>query len=588
MANFVRAGYRVIHASGQSPARIYVGLLLRVVERALAIAPHFLAWYWLSRIAPFGPDTTEARVWAVPLVWLVFLLLGQMLFSYLSQMNCFLGSYALTIAYRTRVINHLQRLPLGVFARQRVGHLAAVITDDVKRMEDVFTHLIAELLAAVSVPLLFAVALVWIDWRLTLALLATWPLALAVINGANRFFLARGARKQTLFLDVSGLIVEFIGGLRTLRLFNRAQVWLQRLDERFAQIRHHSMGAEAWGGGSVQAYRFVLEGGLLLMLAVAGWLVAHATLTPVTWLLFVLVAYKVLDPLLDAAAYLIELRALVQGETRLQQLLDEPVLKEGERNEAPPGLAVAYRDVSFGYGAECVLHDISFDASERSVTAIVGPSGAGKSTLLELLARFYDPQRGCITLGGVDLREWRSDMLYQQLGFVFQDVQLFDGSVMDNVRIGREGASDEAVIEACRAACCDTFVQRLPEGYATRIGENGQQLSGGERQRLSIARALLKDAPVLLLDEATASVDPQSQHEIQQALARLIAGRTVIMIAHRLPTIRHADQILVLDQGYMRERGTHETLLALGGLYAELWQEQAVESLSPENHAPLI
>lgn len=585
MANFIRASVRVIRASGHSPMRLYAGLALRVVERAFSIAPYFLAWIWLSRLEPLTPpDTTDigARTWAEPAAWLVVLLLGQMLFSYLSQMNSFRGSYALTVAYRGRLIDHLQRLPLGVFGRQRIGHLASVMTDDVKRMEDVFTHLTAELLAAVSVPLLFAMTLVWVDWRLTLALLMTWPLALAVINGANRYFLARGACKQTLFLDTSGMIVEFIGGLRTLRLFNRAQAWLQRLDDRFAQIRHHSMGAEAWGGGSVQAYRFVLEAGLLLLLVVAGWLVAHAELTPVTWLLFVLVAYKVLDPLLEAAAYLVELRAMVQGEVRLQQLLDESPLKEGEHTVASSGLAVAFHDVGFGYGAQRVLHDISFDLPERSVTAVVGPSGAGKSTLLELIARFYDPQEGSITLGGVDLRSWRSDALYGQLGFVFQDVQLFQGSVLDNVRIGREGASDEEVIEACRLAICDDFVRRLPDGYATRIGENGQQLSGGERQRLSIARALLKNAPVLLLDEATASVDPQSQHEIQAALSRLIAGRTVIVIAHRMHTIRHADQIFVLEQGRLRERGTHEALLAQGGLYAQLWREQAIAS-APEH-----
>jgi ATP-binding cassette, subfamily B, bacterial IrtB/YbtQ len=585
MADFFKASSRVIRASGHSPMRFYAGLALRVVERAFSIAPYFLAWQWLSRLEPFaasGQADMGARLWAEPAAWLAVLLLGQMLFSYLSQMNSFRGSYALTVAYRGYLIDHLQRLPLGLFGRQRIGHLASVMTDDVKRMEDVFTHLAAELLAAISVPLLFAVALVWVDWRLTLALLATWPVALAVINAANRYFLARGANKQALFLDTSGMIVEFIGGLRTLRLFNRAEAWLQKLDDRFAQIRHHSMGVEAWGGGSVQVYRFVLETGLLLMLLVAGWLVARAELTPIVWLLFVLVAYKVLDPLLEAAAYLVELRAMVQGETRLQQLLDESPMKEGEHAAASAGFAVAFRDVSFGYGAQRVLHTLSFDIPEQSVTAIVGPSGAGKSTLLELIARFYDPQEGSITLGGVDLREWRSDALYGQLGFVFQNVQLFQSSVLDNVRIGREGATDEEVVEACRMALCDDFIRRLPDGYATRIGENGQQLSGGERQRLSIARALLKDAPVLLLDEATASVDPQSQHEIQQALSRLIAGRTVIVIAHRLQTIRHAKQILVLDQGRLLECGTHEALLAQGGLYAQLWQEQTIAS-TPEH-----
>lgn len=587
MADFVRASRRVIRASGRSPRRVYAGLILRVVERAFAIAPYFLAWGWLSQIPPFGVPPAEGRLWEFPLISLLLLLCGQMAFSYLSQMSSFIGSYALTIPYRAQVIDHLQHLPLGRFGRERIGHLASVVTDDAKRVEDVFTHLTAELVAAVSVPMLFALVLVWIDWRLSLALLATLPVAFAVLNGANRFFLARGSRKQALFLETSGLIVEFIAGLRTLRLFGHAQAWLQKLDDRFAQIRHHSMGAEAWGGGSVQAYRLALESGLLVLLAVAGGLLEHATLSPLVWLLFVLTAYKVLDPLMEAAAYLVELRAMVQGEARLQQILDEPVLTEGVRGDTPPGFTVEFHHVGFGYEAKRVLHDISFVAPERGVTAIVGPSGAGKSSLLHLLARFYDPQEGSITLGGVDLRAFHSDTLYGQLGFVFQDVQLFDGSILDNVRIGRDGASDEEVIAACRAACCDTFVEKLPQGYATRIGENGQQLSGGERQRLSIARALLKDAPVLLLDEATASVDPQSQFEIQQALSRLVVGRTVVMIAHRLQTISRADRIIVLDQGRVVEQGTHEALLAGNGLYAELWREQDVmpHPVPAEGHA---
>ncbi len=576
MPEFVRACRRVIQASGHSPAKIYLGLFLRVVERAFSIAPYFLAWYWLLGMPPFAATQPQSYSWVEPALVLIVLLLGQMAFSYFSQMNSFLGSYDLTLSYRERLINHLRQLPLNVFGRQRVGQLSSVITDDVKRLEDVFTHLTAELLAAVSVPVLFAAGLFWVDWRLALALLITWPLALLALNAANRMFLKLGREKQVAVQETSGLIVELIAGLRTLKLFGRVQEWVDRLDQRFAQIRQISMGAEAWGGGSVQAYRFVLELGLLLLLLTAGWLTTSNDLSPASWLLFVLVSYKVLDPLLDAAAHLVELRAMLQGEARLQRLLDTPVLREGERTDTPRDFSVAYRHVSFAYNNKPVLQDIDFDVPQGTVTAIVGPSGAGKSSLLHLLARFDDPQAGTIYLGDTDLRAWRSDSLYQYLAFVFQDVQLFEGSILENVRIGREGASDEEVMDACRKAGCDSFVQHLALGYATRIGENGQQLSGGERQRLSIARVILRNAPVLLLDEATASVDSQSQHLIEQALALLAKDRTVLMVAHRLNAVRHADQILVLDQGRVREKGTHQQLLAQGGLYAELWRRQEV------------
>lgn len=585
MPEFVRACLRVIQASGHRPAKVILGLLLRVVERAFSIAPYFLAWLWLLGMPPFAAVESGGNVWAGPAAILIVILLGQMLFSYFSQMNSFLGSYALTVSYRRRLIDHLQKLPLGIFGRQRVGQLSSIMTDDIKRLEDVFTHLTAELLAAVSVPVLFAAGLIWVDWRLSLALLLTLPLALFVLNGTNRMFLKRGGSKQTAVQETSGLIVEFISGLRTLRLFGCAQDKVSRLDERFAQIRQFSMSAEAWGGGSVQVYRLVLELGLLLLLLAAGWLAGSNDLAPATWLLFVLAAYKILDPLLDAAAYLVELRAMLQGEARLQRLLDTPVLKQGHRSDPPGNFNVVYSHVSFAYDSKFVLQDINFEVPAGSVTAIVGPSGAGKSSLLQLLARFDDPQAGSILLGGTDLRSWRLDSLYQYLGFVFQDVQLFEGTILDNVRIGRDGASDAEVMEACRLACCDSFVKRLADGYATCIGENGQQLSGGERQRLSIARAILKDAPVLLLDEATASVDSQSQHDIEQALARLVKGKTVLMVAHRLNSVRHADQILVLDQGRVREKGTHQQLLAHNGLYAQLWRRQDVVTSGQANSA---
>lgn len=239
---------------------------------------------------------------------------------------------------------------------------------------------------------------------------------------------------------------------------------------------------------------------------------------------------------------------------------------------------MAFEGVGFRYdtSAEWVLRDVSFRAPQGRIVAVVGPSGGGKSTLLHLLARFFDPQEGRITLGGVDLRDLGPDRLYDHLSFVFQDVQLFDGSVLENVRIGRPDATDAEVMAACRAARCDEFIRRLPQGYETPIGENGQRLSGGQRQRLSIARALLKDAPVLLLDEATASVDPEAQHEIQEAISRLIKGRTVIVIAHRLHTIQHADQILLLAQGRIIERGSHDELLRAGGLYRDMWALQTV------------
>lgn len=581
---------RVIKLSGKSPRRFYLGLGLRFLERVLALGPFLAAFAWFHGAA--GGSAFALDGIGTLLLVLALLLGGQFLCAYLGQLLCFLGSYSLISGYRERVIDKVRRLPLNALRRQRTGQLAEVLSEDVKNVESIFTHVTADLITSVSVPLAFLAALAWLDWRLAASLLLMLAPALLLLNGARRCFIRSGRRKQEQFRDTAGLLVEFVSGITTLRLFNSSQRWLDRLNWRFEEMRKSSMRVEALGAGPVQLYRLCLESGLALLLVCGAWLAEGGALSAWTWLLFLILACKLLEPLLDAAATLTVLRMAAQSEARIQALLDEPEMPEPEQaGPAPAGHAIAFEQVSFCYpadtapacGAQWGLRNISFHVPQGSVTAIVGPSGAGKSTLVHLLARFFDPQQGRVTLGGVDVRELGTQRLYQHISVVFQDVQLFDSSIMENVRIGRPQADDAAVIGACRQAYCDDFVRRLPDGYRTVVGEGGQNLSGGERQRVSIARALLRDAPVLLLDEATASVDPEAQHEIQQALSRLARGKTVIMIAHRLNTIRHADQILVFDQGRLLESGRHETLLEQHGLYTRLWQGQGAP-LTEQTH----
>lgn len=581
MASVTDIMRQVIHCSERSPYPFYRSIALRCLERTLSIAPFFVAYVWLSHTMASGVSGSEL---ALPLddlttVWigagvLALMLAGQLLFSYLGQLQSFLSAYELTRGYRESLINQVRRLPLGQLHQQRAGHLASMLTDDVNRVEKIFTHLTAELAAAVLVPLLLWLPLLWIDWRLAAALMLPLPAGFLLLHITRRGFLQQVARKQTHSLDVSGLLVEYVAGIKTLRLFNQAAVWLRTLDGHFQRMRQQSMRVEAWGAGPLQVYRLALELSLVLLLLVGAQLAAADALSTLHWLLFAMLAYKLIDPLLEAAAFWAELRAMAQSGTRIAALLDQPGAAFGQEFCKPDTFEVHFERVGFRYHDEWVLRDITFTAPAGRVTAIVGPSGAGKSTLMQLIARFYAPQTGVISLGGIDLSTLHSDALYGHLSVVFQDVQLFDGSVLENVRIGQPTASDTAVIAACRAAWCHDFVSQLPQGYHTRIGEDGQRLSGGERQRLSIARALLRDAPVLLLDEATASVDPDTQYEIQQAISALVGQRTVIVIAHRLHTIQYADQILVLDQGQLVEHGDHRSLLEQNGLYRTLWQEQ--------------
>lgn len=573
---------QVIRHSGRPTRRFYLGIALRLLERAFSIAPFFVAFVWFSQT--LGADATLTNSVVAQgspkshLTWLfvlLLILLCQLLFSYFGQLQSFVGAYVLTRGYREQLINHVGCLPLGQLQQQSTGRLASILTDDVNRVEKIFTHLVADLSAAVIVPLVFLLPLLWMNWQLALSVFITLPVAFVLLNAMRHGFLKRSKRKQEQMLDVSGLLVEFVTGIKTLRLFNQAAKWINKLDWHFNEIRKSSFHAEAWGGGPVQLFRFTLELGLVLMLLVGAWLAHNDMLSSLHWLFFVMLVYKLIDPLMEAAAFLVELRAMAQSGERIDSVLAEPPLPTVDGPHTVADYGVKFDRVGFRYKDEWVLKDISVEIPAGSVTAIVGPSGSGKSSLLNLLARFYDPQQGRVLLGGVDLRHFAADELYAYLGFVFQDVQLFNGSVLENVRVGKANASDDAVIVACKAAWCDDFVMQLPEGYQTRIGENGQSLSGGERQRLSIARAILRDAPVLLLDEATASVDPDTQFEIQQALSQLIKNRTVIVIAHRLHTIQFAEQILVLDQGQIIAYGKHDELLRQGGLYSDMWYQQS-------------
>lgn len=474
---------------------------------------------------------------------------------------------------RLALARHLARLPIGWFADRKSGDAKKLIIDEPESMELIFAHGIPEGVSALATWVAVSVWLFAVDWRMALATVAVTPVAFVLISTG----MARGARRaadyQRAGARMNASVVEFLAGMAVVKIFNRTG---ESFAETARAVRAYAEVETAWAedylplGGTF--YALVLTN-VVVILPVGAFLMAAGSLDLATLVLFVILGANYSQPLMKLFNQFHTLAHISMGSTRIADALAAEPQADSGRTVALASHDVVFDEVSFGYGREEVLHRVSFTAPAGSVTALVGPSGAGKSTVASLVARFWDPRSGRVTLGGVDLREIGLAQLMDMVAFVFQDSFLFSDTIAANIRFGNPGGSDAEVEAAARAARAHDFIMAFPDGYATRLGDRGQLLSGGERQRIAIARAILKNAPVIVLDEATAFADPDNEAAIQEAIGALTAGRTLLVVAHRLHTIMSADQILVVDGGRIAEAGRHDDLVAKGGLYARLWRD---------------
>ncbi len=466
---------------------------------------------------------------------------------------------------------------MGFFTQHRSGEVAGVLTTDLALVEDIWSHVIGIFTASFAMPLLVGTGLCFIDLRLGLVVLATLPAALLVLAATTPIFVREVEAVLDAVGDVSARLVEYVQGIAVLRAFGRVGPVYQRLVGAMERLRDALIRTEVLPSPLLSLFGLVAEAGLVLVaLAGSAWLL-DGSLDAGTLLVFLVVTVGVTRQISDLAVSLLMLRASQRALKRVDALLAEPTLAEpAAPAPAPSRFDVTLEDVTFAYEAQRVLHGVTAHFPERSLTAIVGPSGSGKSTLVHLVARLWDVKRGegAVRIGGVDVRDLPFEALHQHLARLFQDVVLFSGTVRENLLVGRPDASQEDLERAARAALAHDFICALPQGYETVLSEGGGSLSGGQRQRLSIARAILKDASIVLLDEATASVDASAEAELQRAIDELVKHKTVVVIAHRLRTVRRAQHILVLKEGRVVEAGTHDALLSRAGIYAGLWNEQ--------------
>ena len=516
---------------------------------------------------------------ALPFIIAVIVFLGLSLFTHLQQYRTTYGLvYGEVKTLRLGIAERLRKLPLGYFGKRDLADLTETIMGDVNRLEHVWSHCLSYLYGSYISTAIIAVGMFIYNWKMAIACLWGVPVAFGLLFGSRKVAKKYSEITKEAGIRVADGIQETLENVREIRATNQEDLFLDVLNKKIDLHEAKMLSGELVTGIFVNSASIIMRLGVATTILTGASLILKGELDFMTLFMFLLAITRVYAPFDQALALIAELFMSEVSSARLMEIYDTPAA-EGAETFEPAGHDIVFSNVGFAYDGEQVLHDVSFTAKEGEVTALVGPSGSGKSTCARLAARLWDTPEGTITVGGVDINTVDPEVLLTDYSMVFQDVVLFDDTVMENIRLGKHGATDEEVLEAAKAANCDEFVDKLPQGYATPIGENGAKLSGGERQRISIARALLKGAPIVLLDEATASLDVENETKVQEALSRLLDGKTVIVIAHRMRTVEAADRIIVLSDGAVAEQGSPEELLARDdSIFRKMSQLQAASA----------
>ena len=553
--------------SRQGAKDLIVATVSCVVHNLTLMLPVSLLYFLVSDLMGGGVPQNHMRIYIVGMVAAVLLILFSYRWVYGAT---YYATYKESSVRRISLAEKLRKLPLSFFGKKDLSDLTTTIMSDCTTLEQSFSHWIPEFFGSMISTIIVAACLFVFDWRMALAALWVLPVSLAIVafSGKVQNYFTR--RQSDAKLAVAEGIQEYLETMRDLKSNNAEEKYLEGLDKKIDVQEKRIIASELGGALFVVPAGMILKLGIGTVAFVGGMLLANGTLSVLTFFLYLLVVSRLYDPL---SSSLQNLAAIISTNIPIERMneIEKYPVQPGTAELKTDGYDIEFKNVSFSYNTgEKVLDGISFTAKQGEVTALIGPSGGGKSTAAKLAARFWDVDGGKITLGGTDINTVDPEKLLSAYSIVFQDVTLFNNTVMENIRIGRQGATDEEVLAAAKEAQCDEFVQKLPEGYNTMIGENGSALSGGERQRISIARALLKNSPVILLDEATASLDAENETLIQRALSHLVKDKTVLIIAHRMRTVEGADKLVLLKEGKVAEQGTPQELLAKGGIYANM------------------
>ena len=558
--------------SEQGAKDLVKGCLACVLQNLSFMFPVSLLYFLVSDLLNGGIASGKSLFYIIGCA----VCIGLILFTTYLQYNAtYFATYTESGVRRITLAERLRKIPLSFFGKKDLADLTSTIMADCTFLEQSFSHFIPELAGSVISTILVAVSLFVFDWRMALAALWVMPVAFAIVGFSARIQENLNQKAMDVKMECADGIQECIETVRDLKANNAEQEYMEGLEKKIRAVERRSILNEFGLAAFVVSASLVLKLGIATVALTGSILLVRGSLDVITFFLFLLVVSRLYDPLQGALQNLAAVISTRTNIARMNEILDHPI-QQGENRLTNKGCDIVFEHVGFAYNTgETVLKDVSFTARQGEVTALVGPSGGGKTTVSRLAARFWDVSSGKITVGGMDISRTDPEALLSLFSIVFQDVTLFDNTILENIRIGNKNATDKQVIEAARLANVDEFAEKLPDGWNTDIGENGCELSGGERQRISIARAFLKNAPIILLDEATASLDVENETLIQTALSRLIADKTVLVIAHRMRTVAGADKIVVLADGAVAEEGSPEKLLEKNGIYARMVKLQS-------------
>ena len=561
---------RVLRLSGNLSKRIWGSFICGFLESMFGLLPIAAVFLVLIELQNGQPIT--GQTWGIVIGLISGGLILRMIFKYLVYRLQSTAGFEFVARERIALGDRLRNVPMGFFHDNSVGDITATVTTDLNFLENYSMHILDKVTTGVLSMIVMAGCILAFDWRIGLIFVAGILLSFPIYSHMQKKGKALSAKRQKIQSEAVAATLEYVQGISVVKSFNMCDKNLSDIEDAYESNAAASYGVERVFTPLNMTYSMVFRISACMIMLCAGILAVGGDLSFANLAVILIASFTIFNPIEVMGQMTTMIRTMDAALDRVERIKQAKKIDENGRDIPLDSFDIGFEHVSFAYeNGNPILKDVSFSIPQGSMTAIVGPSGGGKTTITRLIARFWDVQEGSITIGGHDVKEFTCDSLLKNMSMVFQNVYLFHDTIENNIKFGCPDATHEQVVEAAKKACCHDFISALPQGYDTVIGEGGSTLSGGEKQRISIARAMLKDAPIILLDEATASVDPENEVHLQQAISALVKNETLIVIAHRLSTIRDADQILVVDNGKIVEKGVHAELIQQKGIYQKFW-----------------